>query len=67
MIKKVNVVVAEGQCVSTVAIAMEQKGCQIEAILEDIGVITGSIDASELDSIKNISGVASVEEVTDTQ
>ena len=41
---------------------VEKAGMKVEEKHKDIGVVTGSIDSEKLESLRNIKGVAHVEE-----
>jgi len=40
----------------------EQAGLQVEETMDEIGVITGTIDAAKLDGLKRVRGVRDVED-----
>ncbi|MBD2773009.1 ketohydroxyglutarate aldolase [Iningainema tapete] len=44
-----------------VAQALQASGMKIEQLMEQIGVITGSIDSTQVEGISQIEGVAAVE------
>ena len=52
---------------SEVVKRIKKAGLKVEAQLESLGIITGSVDSDKQDSIRNIKGVASVEEDKDFQ
>ncbi len=45
-----------------VAVAARKAGMKVEQQLDDIGVLTGSIDAKKVELLHRIAGVSSVEE-----
>jgi hypothetical protein len=45
-----------------IANAAEQAGMQVDARMQDLGVISGLIDADKIDALRNIDGVEDVVE-----
>lgn len=50
-----------------VAAALQAAGMQVEHSLETIGVITGSCEASQIASLSQVAGVASLEPAQEVQ
>lgn len=46
---------------------VKQAGMEVEQQLKDVGVITGSVDAAQVKSVRQVQGVAHVEESRDIQ
>ncbi len=53
--------------VREVADRLREAGLSINELFEELGVITGQIDESRADTLKNVEGVASVERSRDYQ
>ncbi len=61
--QKVNISIAEDYLdhFSEVVLRCEKAGLQIEQQLEQVGVVTGSIDSTKLADLEQVEGVAAVE------
>jgi hypothetical protein len=53
--------------VGAVAKAAKKAGMKVEQQLDDLGVLSGSIDASKLESLQRLEGVSHVEEERQVQ
>ena len=62
MEKKVTVIVDPQACITTVGKLLEERGCRIDAILEEVGIIYGTADSQSFASLKNIPGIVDIED-----
>jgi hypothetical protein len=69
MRRSVTVTVADSHAgeIEQLAARLQQAGMDVERVLGELGVVTGSIDVAQLAAIEALPGVAAVEQQTGFQ
>ena len=65
--ENVNVLVEDAGRFSDVVRRMEEAGLKVEHQLEEVGVVTGSIDSTKLSDLNEVEGVGAVERSQEVQ